>query len=175
MHFNSGRLHRSASPDIQLPVVLLWMKWVSLFTLISNTKTIRTELQSILVKLCIYKHLNLRKPKEEEIHHCRFYENRIIEQFKCQSIARYMSKMHNELIPVSFPLTRQEIVWTHKYMYYARVKVKQSHYRPGQALRVPGEWGSQSLRQSAHEGGKVVSPTYRPPLPPGLIPGTHFC
>jgi hypothetical protein len=25
------------------------------------------------------------------------------------------------------------------------------------------------------EGGKVVSPTHLLPLPPGNIPGTHFC
>jgi hypothetical protein len=45
-------------------------------------------------------------------------------------------------------------------------KVKQSHYKPWQVQRVPGGWSSQISKQSAHEGGKVVSPTHRPPLPP---------
>ena len=28
---------------------------------------------------------------------------------------------------------------------------------------------------TAQDGGKVVSPTHRPPLPPRNAPGTHFC
>ena len=40
--------------------------------------------------------------------------------------------------------------------------------------------GSRKLRlpdfvTTAQDGGKVVSLTHRPPLPPGNAPGTHFC
>jgi hypothetical protein len=45
---------------------------------------------------------------------------------------------------------------------------------PCTAVRVPDGWGSQISRQSSHEGSKVVSPTHRPPLPPGNLPYTHF-
>jgi len=44
------------------------------------------------------------------------------------------------------------------------VKVKESHYRLGQAQSVPRGWGSQISRQLAHDGGRVVSPTHQLPL-----------
>ena len=49
---------------------------------------------------------------------------------------------------------------------------------PLQACRGPE--GSRKLRfpdfmTTAQDGGKVVSLTHRPPLPPGNDPGTHFC
>jgi len=53
--------------------------------------------------------------------------------------------------------------------------IKQSHYSPGQTLSIPGKRGSQISRQSVHDGGKVVSPTNRPPLTPENTPGTHLC
>jgi len=43
-----------------------------------------------------------------------------------------------------------------------------------------GPEGSRKLRfpdfmKTAHNGGKVVSLTHRPPLPPGNTPGIPFC
>jgi hypothetical protein len=49
---------------------------------------------------------------------------------------------------------------------WVEYKLRLSHCRRGQAQRVPGGRGSQNSRQSAHEGGKVVSHTHRPCLPP---------
>ena len=48
---------------------------------------------------------------------------------------------------------------------YHKVTVKQSHYRK---LRFP------DFTTTAQEGGKIVSLTHRPHLPPGNSPGTHF-
>ena len=55
------------------------------------------------------------------------------------------------------------------------IEVKQSCYRPGVA-----QDGSRKLRfpdfmTTAQDGGKVVSLTHWPPLPPGNTPVTHFC
>jgi len=43
-----------------------------------------------------------------------------------------------------------------------------------------GPEGSRKIRfpdfmKTAQDGGKVVSFTHQPPLPPGNAPGTHFC
>ena len=55
-------------------------------------------------------------------------------------------------------------------MHFLCVKVIQLH-----ALRVSDGWVFQISRQSAHEGGKVVSPMHRPSSPPRNISWYHFC
>ena len=59
--------------------------------------------------------------------------------------------------------------------FYYKKKVKQSHYRPGQSQRVLRKLKFPDFMTTAQDGGKVVSLTHRPPLPPGNTPGTHFC
>jgi len=50
----------------------------------------------------------------------------------------------------------------------------QSHYRP-EVPRGLQEVKAPDYMTMAEDGGKVVSLTHRPPLPPGNTPGTHFC
>jgi len=59
---------------------------------------------------------------------------------------------------------------------YYNLKIKQFLYRTGHVLRVPGGWGSQISRQTAHEDGKFVSPTHWSPLlsPRKEISLAHF-
>ena len=60
---------------------------------------------------------------------------------------------------------------------------RMSGLRKGKAVPLQawsGPEGSRKLRfqdfmTTAQDGGKVVSLTHRPPLPPGNTSGTHFC
>jgi len=67
----------------------------------------------------------------------------------------------------------QECFWNYKYLYLKKCK--------SVPLRVwSGPEGSRKLRfpdfmTTTQDGGKVVSLTHWPPLPPGNTPGTHFC
>jgi len=70
-------------------------------------------------------------------------------------------------------------------VYTTRKKSGTSEIGKGKGKAVPlqarsGPEGSRKLRfpdfvTTAQDGGKVVSLTHRPPLPPGNTPGTHFC
>jgi hypothetical protein len=55
-----------------------------------------------------------------------------------------------------------------------RYAKKLSLYGPRQAKELEDVEIPRISRQSAQEGGKAVSPTHWPPLPPGDTPGTHL-
>jgi len=77
------------------------------------------------------------------------------------------------VIPITYPAAH-----TH-----ARTHMSVHFYVKGKAVPLQawsGPEGSGKLRSpdfvtTAQDGGKVVSPMNRPPLPPANIPGTHFC
>jgi len=50
-----------------------------------------------------------------------------------------------------------------------------SNYRPAGPLGLQMFDAPRISSQSPHEGGKVVSPKQRPPLPPEDNPGTQLC
>jgi len=67
--------------------------------------------------------------------------------------------------------------------YFSDSKIKPYLQLKGKAVPLQawsGPEGSKKLRlpdfmTTAQDGGKVVSLTHRPPLPPVNTPGTHFC
>jgi hypothetical protein len=57
-------------------------------------------------------------------------------------------------------ISGENVMHNHELYNEGKVKIKQSHYRPGQALRVPGGWGSQITRQSALRTGRLYPRKY---------------
>ena len=68
-------------------------------------------------------------------------------------------------------------------MYYFPICVKSQPGVKGKAVPLQAWSGPEVSRKlgfpdfmtTAQDGGKVVSLTHRPPLPPGNTPDTHFC
>ena len=83
-----------------------------------------------------------------------------------------------------WPDTRKFFLYASKnYIQWSQTASNLTYYTIGKAVLLQawsGPEGSRKLRcpdfmTTAQDGGKVVSLTYRPPLPPGNTPGTHFC
>ena len=66
-------------------------------------------------------------------------------------------------------------IYIYIYIYISKGKGKAIQLQAWTGPEGSGGWSSQISRISGHESGKAVIPTHRPSLPPGNIPGTHFC
>jgi len=65
---------------------------------------------------------------------------------------------------------------THIYIYVYILNIKKAiSVQAWTGPEGPGRYRLPDFKTIGSKCGKVVSPTDRPPLPPGNIPGTHFC
>jgi len=72
--------------------------------------------------------------------------------------------------------------WVDGWMETQKVSEMDKYIRKGKAVRLQGRRRPEISRKlrfpdfmtTAQDGGKVVSLTHRPPLPPGNTPCTHF-
>ena len=89
------------------------------------------------------------------------------------------------LLPRLFSLLLTENIWFHDCNPRSHVRACGPHRRISKGKAVPLQaWsgpecsrklGFPDFMTTAQDGGKVVSLTHRPHLPPGNTPGTHFC
>ena len=92
----------------------------------------------------------------------------LLERFITQTVYTVRTRINYKTVPVTS---------LNKYLHYGTSK------GTGKVLRLHAWSGPEVSRKlrfpdfmtTAQDGGKVVSLTHRPPLPPGNVPGTHFC
>jgi len=66
-------------------------------------------------------------------------------------------------------------VCTHLTLFIIKVKGKAVPLQAWSGPEVSRNLRLPDFVTTAQDGGKVVSLTHRPPLPPGNTPATHFC
>ena len=104
---------------------------------------------------------------EQHSHHCNARHEK-----KCTRICRGKTNFPN-MFPAIF--TAYCIIYMHQYCRY----ISKGKCKAVLLQAWSGPEGSRKLRspdfmKMAQDGGKVVSLTHRPPLPPGNTPGTHL-
>jgi len=88
-----------------------------------------------------------------------------------------INPLNAELNPICHLLA---LLGAHHILHLSRIRVNKSIESLPKVKGKAAPEGSRKLRfpdfmTKAQDGGKVVSLTHRPPLPPGNAPGTHLC